>query len=1448
MLKLRRFHVANAGWKSAFFEGDTLWFTDPEMDLPVDTVLNAANGNGKTSALALFFSCFDTELWRFMRTLANKNERFEDYFQTGEPALLVAEWTDGARRAVTGQIITQRADGLERIFFAFWGDARFGMDDLPFPGLGCGRDERMRTRDQVLRWLRETVAARQNSHEFWRTEKQGEWKQRLPSFGIDPQLLAWMVDLNKEEGGITNFLKFTSERAFVARFLEMAVPQTLANEARENMRAGVQELAGSVKSKEGLNAAEQLLFKASAFAETAGRFSLASAAARAARARQAGLRSALSARKIHLEDEKREAERSRDALRERISEATERREAAATSLAAAEVALARADSEDANARAQAALEETKKAKLRRSVLAAGEAHAKILRKEAEVSALEEQLAAASRGLEEPERNARRAGDAYAAALDAAVARSASAKQEADRVVRDATEEVTAAKRRIEASRDVIDVKHKLVGKLEGDIQNVAAERHRAVANGAMSAEENAGAAKVRLETEIGQAQAEADQAARRAGALAAEAHEHANAVGLQRGKAAEFRSSRDGAQARLEEARSARSAISTLPIVTELLGDEGFDPESPAVVRALRSEEQRCREALRSNEARVRTLEADRRSIERYGLAAVDESLRTVVEHLRGKSIGDAMPYAVWLAGQNVPAAEIRRMSAADPALVSGVWVPDAASLEKARALVGPDLGLERPVMVRAGGPGKSDAATDNPVVFPVARTEAYDPRAAKLTLANVQAVIAKLNDETIGFGERIDQCDRAVRDIDAWVRKWGGGAVENIRNAMRQAAAELERTETAIAEHEEHRDACLKAEKEELARAEGARQRVMAADRKLVTVTRFIAEFEQKLPGLRQALGKAEADLEAGKSALSEADHSHEEWRKRLADGQEGSKNANREIGEHSGHLRGIRYRGGDGVHRTDLSLEQAKAHCEQAANTLDDLRNGEAALLSRSLQAKTKELAEEHLLFNVSHGEVYRANQEAVQEAANLDNLPDASRRASDEVDRLSSVSGEFEGLAKVARETFRKSVSALYEQAKALFEKLVSKQRQQLVDMAETARTEHAEAERTIGEDSLMLAGAESRLNGIEASLLTVSALASGIPESSVSPEPIELEADADRLTAQVSQANSEAQSASARENAARLEAEKSHRAMRELAASQRVADANAVLSQNIQGWSFETAANQPQLIIQVLEQIIAGYRHQIAKYKEHQELVVTSLERLVQSAIGQLRRACNFGIVPMSVPRMGGRAILKPGLDLAKVSAEVRRNVINRWLEVQIQEQRIPERGHDIAAELLHEIVASQAKESLGLRILKPTDAGDLDWVPVAEMKASGGETLTAALLLWVVLTKLRAESETSSRVSSGGALILDNPIGKANHQLFLQTQRALAAAMGVQLIFTTGVDDLQALGEFPHVLKFGKSGMRKDRVLVRVAAERLGEPRHVSRVERGLQGDMLGDAA
>ena len=112
------------------------------------------------------------------------------------------------------------------------------------------------------------------------------------------------------------------------------------------------------------------------------------------------------------------------------------------------------------------------------------------------------------------------------------------------------------------------------------------------------------------------------------------------------------------------------------------------------------------------------------------------------------------------------------------------------------------------------------------------------------------------------------------------------------------------------------------------------------------------------------------------------------------------------------------------------------------------------------------------------------------------------------------------------------------------------------------------------------------------------------------------------------------------------------------------------------------------------------------------------------------------------------------------------------------------------------------------QPVSAQVLFPDPDASARFVAVETLATqSGGERLTCAVLLYCTLARLRTQRPGSgSSTGRGGVLVLDNPIGTASRRKFVRMQREAARAMGVQLLYTTAVHDLEALRELPAVVR------------------------------------------
>lgn len=197
-------------------------------------------------------------------------------------------------------------------------------------------------------------------------------------------------------------------------------------------------------------------------------------------------------------------------------------------------------------------------------------------------------------------------------------------------------------------------------------------------------------------------------------------------------------------------------------------------------------------------------------------------------------------------------------------------------------------------------------------------------------------------------------------------------------------------------------------------------------------------------------------------------------------------------------------------------------------------------------------------------------------------------------------------------------------------------------------------------------------------------------------------------------------------------------------------------------------------------------------------EHRSTLVQRLLGLADAGVAFLNSASKYSRLPATLPAFEQRPFLRIQLTMP-ASREEQVGKIAHLLDTIADGGTIPN-----GLELLQQAVRHLASP-IRVEILFP-DPGTLHYVaPNRMMKESGGERLTSMVLLYCTLLRMRAAHRTKAAGKSS-CLILDNPLGVASRALFLELQREVAEAMDIQLIYTTAINDLEALRIFPNIVR------------------------------------------
>lgn len=213
-------------------------------------------------------------------------------------------------------------------------------------------------------------------------------------------------------------------------------------------------------------------------------------------------------------------------------------------------------------------------------------------------------------------------------------------------------------------------------------------------------------------------------------------------------------------------------------------------------------------------------------------------------------------------------------------------------------------------------------------------------------------------------------------------------------------------------------------------------------------------------------------------------------------------------------------------------------------------------------------------------------------------------------------------------------------------------------------------------------------------------------------------------------------------------------------------------------------------------------------ELEQLERNRDSIVDRLRGLVESALATLRSAQRLSRLPEGLGEWSGQEFLRIRFEEPDQATLTERlgEVIDEATRAAVKKNSDLRR--DGMSLLLRGVAAALQPKGIAVEILKPDAVLRAERVPVGQMGDvfSGGQLLTAAIALYCTMAALRSNDRGRDKHRHAGTLFLDNPIGRANATYLLELQRAVADALGVQLLYTTGLFDTTALAEFPLVIR------------------------------------------
>ncbi len=1444
MYELNRVMLQSIGPKGARYEDVLLDFRDRNDDPARGSVLFLENGGGKSVLLKLMFSVLLPG--RRLVLGANSNTKtLENFVLTGDTGHVVLEWRavtgDGQalpERLLTGKVYEWRrrqhssdSQNLREAWYTLRAaDEALTLETLPVRAERDGSHFK-RQFGSYKEKLEEANRAHPELDLVW-TDVQHKWVEHLDALGLDPELFKYQREMNADEGDADEMFAFRTHEAFVDFLLGAVTDREGPNQLATNVDLYAEKLRDRERLQLEQTFVEGALQRLTPLAAAARRRETAAAGLRDAQraAQDAHSQFAAAARAAAGEHErlrKRVEEqegrartldtRSRE-LQEQLREL--RRRAAEFRLKDAEVALAEADS--ARSAAQHELAAWRAAE----PLAAGRAAT------ARVKALAEQLLDTEREATPLRERRAAAARSYAGALLALIDDARAAAQRADETAANSDNAAKADDLAAGAAREDAGRLRAELAAAEKRLEEIGAERERLVAANlilrAQSPVDGLAAIEERkrdAERREREASERIDSIDKRLQALSQEIADARLAQELASGEETRLENERGKLRDRAERLAGSER-LRELSAVEQVDLWRMADPLHRALTEAI---------AATERDIVGLELEAadDRRAaqaLQETGRLPAAHDAQRAVETLRREGIAAVCGWD-YLA-ESVGGSEHERLLRHAPELVGGIVLTNPAHRERAEAALA-NAALKPTIVLVLGDSselaGAIETAPERYVVAP--NVALYDEQAGEDELELRAQRLARVTERRSELDDH-HRCDHELRQqMEDLLTDCPKGRLEE----MAAAAAE----QRALADEAAARAQALHNESAALAAERPQRE---AAARDTRAEQRLLAEARPRLEGFRERVA-AEPELrEAVRNGREAASAADDAYAHHACAAQE-----HREAMQEEARLADEQRRRADRLSESLESVEGVGEDVvrEQPDAPIGDLRD--AYLLATRLleQATTgSELAAEHRRAEASEAELRARLQEH-----DADELARAAELLTGATDRTGRREGE--------RRARREAESAEERRAQCIAERKAREDElsratprdesgrgpraqltgdliprdldhalalQQRLD-AERVRTleEQRTADGAARQAQEQATKAESRAQviGSYEDSLADSLAASGheldrAALSGLAAFPGDIE-EAKTLTQQLAGALREAGS----------ELDASETQVRELA--QRVshfalddafeAMAGGNLRERLARDEAATLARRSDELIPHLQERAAEVAKELASIEQHRRLLLERLAALVQTALNALRQAGRASRLPADLGDWSGKQFLRIDFETPD-SDEVLLERLGEVLDSSVRDGG--ERNRDGMTMLLRGVRAAIDPRGFRVTLLKPDTVLRDERVPVTAMgEFSGGQRLTAAIALYCTLAAMRSTSRGRQRPRAG-VLFLDNPIGTASAEYLLDIQLKVADRVGVQLVYTTGVFDTNALSKFPCVVRLRndldmRAGMQRIRV-------------------------------
>lgn len=1458
MPQIRRIRFVSLGHDKARMDDLILEMHDSE-GRSTDTALWLDNGGGKSSMLSLFFSVMRPARKDFLGARAEqKLRRLEDYIRPDDHSLVVAEWemdeTDlfGARQRLVTGVFIERTHGsaedveLDRTWFSFHEvreHPRLCLERLPVYEDGVERGKRRWRKAGFKVQMAELRAAAPHA-QVYLTEKQSEWTAHLDDQGLDTELFLYQIRMNQREGGAADLFQFRD----VEDFIDFFIRAVLGDEAGEKLAETLLSYRDDLKKRQRYYIPERrlvagLVDRARQLIDLSDqRVQMLAAIRRMAGAAEAlrgfiemqisAVREAAAAARLEKEAETALAKRLRTMAQERHARAT-----------VADHILASMELRQAEAREKEVSAEYDRVTRDLSIVDLAIPAAKAMRHRAQAESYTEQLEMARSEHAPLLEKLRAAATAYAGALLARI-------QGTDARVLALNEQADAARVIAEEKREEASQQGQIAGRnaerarsLRQEESRAAAEVKRLIDNGDVVEGESPVEAEERWEAGLQQFRESLSATKERLAATEEEVRVRAPQLQARREELRASERKLEDLGSDFDAASTERQALESDGLILEALRTDraNLDQIDDAQVRLVAQaaeREQTVLFGLWSEEAQAKHI---LRRLDESGLLPPSRDAETLVAFLAPKLQMVLPGWEYASRTLSVASGEARAFVEAKPHLATGVIVRDDEYERACTLLESADLDLDAPIILAPQRAVHTAGHVEGFVLAPSSDAH-FDRAAGERERVSRQSELERLRASLAQQTERRKALAECALRLSSFRARFPRGHFVH-------AAEELERLGVRVrhdTERVEQMEAALEMLQEEVetlkAECETHRGGIAQAERAIERLGVHIRLYgpdpdvrRRELADAQQAEAEARSTADAAREVAREADQTvrarfHEaaelkEGRGRLENARQGITDIDEaSLQAIDGDLEGLRERylmlraqvtrevnesGLEKLRAKEIEeIDKAKAQYEDRIGRL--LAHDPSSRISNSfLGVKREDLRVEVEAFIAANPDPERVSEmrdRLVSEQATFRGSMRSTKEDRDKAtERRDQAAAERESLpyqpmVEPGRDGVPKN---LWELAAWIEQEVIAVKTENESSAVhdKNARDAHHRAELAEGDSSRFASQLETLAAVVDGNALLLKRVSDApVPAGWTAPN-----GDV-ALSSRI--------------------AEMKRELLRMREDDQALDDLRDDVHKDVVRWiereEFEEVVPGNPMIRDLRAHTAAALESAAAVLAERLDVRLQTLDRAL-AAVDEFRN--NLIGYALSAAEKGIQA-LEAAQQISRMPADMPRFGGKNFLKVRHRTPDSEEAGRERMATLVDEIIASDANPSglemvqravraLGrpfrIEVMFPDRMRGAWYTDVERLgRDSGGEVLTSAILLYCNLARLRARNR--GRLSSPtSVLLLDNPFGTASRLSFLEVQLEVARAAGVQLIYTTGVKDYDAISLFPNINRLRPAG-------------------------------------